>query len=143
MDGAPTIYTIPKHLSLRAARLRWAARGHLLLTPLAIWVPLLIGLRSIDAAVVGAPIFVGFAALLQLAPLGAPRTMRRRYRRLTGQAAAIALAAFCVLALAVATDTRLALVALGTIALAVPVLVFLLISLPVYLVPRPEDIQRP
>jgi hypothetical protein len=143
MDSAPTIYTIPKYLSIRAARLRWAARGHLLLVPLAIWIPLLMGLRTVNAAAVGAVIFVGLGALLQLAPLGAPRTMRRRYRRLTGQAAAIALAAFCVLALAVVTDRRLVFVALGTVALDVPVAIFLLISLPVYLVPHPEDVQRP
>lgn len=143
MDDAPTIYTIPKHLAVRAERLRWAASAHVLPAPVALWIPLLAGLRGVHAVIVVVPILISLLALPQLAPLGAPRTMRRRYRRLTGQADAIALTGFCVLALAILTGTRLTFVALGTIALDVPVAIFLLVSLPVYLVPHPEDVQRP
>jgi hypothetical protein len=143
MDDGPTIFTIPRYLAIRAARLRWAARAHLLVVPIAVWLPLLVGLRGLHAAVIGALIVVGLGALLQIAPFDVPRTMRRRYRRVTGQAALIAFAAFCVLALAVATHTRLLFVALGTIVLDAPVAAFLLVSLPVYLAPHPEDVQRP
>jgi uncharacterized membrane protein len=72
-----------------------------------------------------------------------PRTMRRRYRRLTGQADLIVLAGFSLLALAIVADTRLSFIALGTVALAVPVAAFLLLSPSVYLIPHPEDVQRP
>lgn len=143
MDDAPTTYMIPKYLTLRAERLRWVARAHLLAMPVALWLPLLAGLRGVHAVVAAAPIFVALLVLPQLAPLGAPRTMRRRYRRLTGQADLIILGGFCLLALAIITDTRLSFVALGTLALDAPVAAFLLVSPPVYLVPHPEDVQRP
>ncbi len=143
MDDGTTIFSTPRYLATRAARLRATARAHLLLAPLAIWLPLLARFRGLRAAVVGASIFFAFWALLQLAPLGAPRTMRRRYRRLSVQVGLIALAAFCLLALGLLLDVRLAFVALGTLALDAPVAVFLFISLPVYLVPHPEDIPRP
>jgi hypothetical protein len=142
-DDGPTIFTIPRYLAVRAARLRAAARAHVLLAPLAIWLPLFARFYDLRAVVIGAVLFVSFGALLQIAPLGAPRTMRRRYRRLTAQADLIALAAFCLLALAVLLDVRLAFIALGTIALDAPVVAFLLVSLPVYLVPHPEDVPRP
>jgi hypothetical protein len=143
MDDAPTTYIIPKYLTVRARRLRWAARVHLLSMPLALWIPLIAGSRGVRAVIVSVPILVVLLALPQLAPLGAPRTMRRRYRRLTGQADLIILAGFCLLSLAIVTGTRLAFVALGTIALAVPVAAFLLLSPSVYLIPHPEDVQRP
>ncbi|HEY8291718.1 MAG TPA: hypothetical protein VIG44_04490 [Thermomicrobiales bacterium] len=143
MDDGLTIFTIPRYLAARAARLRLAARVHLLLAPLAIWLPLLARFHGLRAAIIGASLFFGFWALLQVAGIGAPRTMRRRYRRVTGQAGTIALAAFCLLALALLLDVRLAFVALGALALDVPVAVFLFISLPVYLVPHPEDVPRP
>ncbi|MCA1725976.1 MAG: hypothetical protein LC748_17350 [Thermomicrobia bacterium] len=106
MNDGPTIFTIPRYLAIRAARLRMAARAHVLLTPLAIWAPLLVRFRGLRAAVIGVSIFLGFWAILQLAPMGAPRTMRRRYRRLTGQAGLIALAAFCLLALSLLLIAR-------------------------------------
>lgn len=143
MDDAPTTYVIPKYLTIRARRLRWVARAHLLAMPVALWLPLLVGARGLHAAIAAVPILVALLALPQLAPLGAPRTMRRRYRRLTGQADLIVFAGFSVLALAIATDTRLSFVALGTLALAVPVAAFLLFSPFVYLIPHPEDLQRP
>jgi hypothetical protein len=143
MEDGPTIFSTPRYLAVRAARLRAAARMHALLTPLAIWLPLLARFRSLRAAVIGASLFFVCWALLQLAPLGAPRTLRRRYRRLSAQASLIALAAFCLLALALVLDVRLAFIAPGTIALDVPVAVFLFVSLPVYLVPHPEDVPRP
>ncbi|MGI8856554.1 MAG: hypothetical protein ACR2JW_12445 [Thermomicrobiales bacterium] len=143
MDDAPTTYIIPKYLAVRAGRLRWAARAHLLAMPVALWLPLLAGARGGRAVIVAVPILLALLALPQLAPLGAPRTMRRRYRRLTGQADLIVLAGFSLLALAIIIDTRLAFVALGTIALAVPVAAFLLLSPSVYLIPHPEDVQRP
>ncbi|MDQ6906019.1 MAG: hypothetical protein M3176_04235 [Chloroflexota bacterium] len=143
MDDGPTIFTIPQYLAVRATRLRAAARAHVLLTPLAIWLPLLARFRGLRAAIVCAALFFGCWALLQLASLGAPRTMRRRYRRVSGQVGLIALAALCLLALALLLNVRLAFVALGTLALSMPVAVFLFISLPVYLSPHPEDVQRP
>lgn len=143
MNDGPTIFTIPHYLAIRAARLRIAARAHALLAPLAIWVPLLARFRGLRAAVIGAFIFFVFWAILQLAPIGAPRTMRRRYRRLTRQAGLIAFAAFCLLALALFLDVRLAFIALGTLALDVPVAAFLFVSLSVYLAPHPEDVPRP
>jgi nitrate reductase gamma subunit len=143
MDDAPTTYIIPKYLTARARRLRWAARTHLFAMPLALWLPLLVGLRGVHAVSVAAPILAVLLALPQLAPLGAPRTMRRRYRRLTGQADLIVLAGFSLLALAIAAGTRLSIVALGTLGLAVPVAAFLLLSPSVYLIPHPEDVQRP
>lgn len=143
MDNGPTIFSIPRYLAARAARLRAAARTHVLLMPLAIWLPLLARFRDLRAVVVGAALFFGCWALLQLAPIGAPRTMRRRYRRLSGQAGLIALAAFCLLALALFLDVRLAFIALGTLMLDAPVAVLLFVSLPVYLVPHPEDVPRP
>jgi len=143
MNDGPTIFTIPRYLAIRAARLRMAARAHVLLTPLAIWAPLLARFRGLRATVIGVSIFLGFWVILQLAPMGAPRTMRRRYRRLTGQAGLIALAAFCLLALSLLLDVRLAFIALGTFALDVPVAAFLFVSLPVYLAPHPEDVPRP
>ena len=143
MNDGPTIFTIPHYLAIRAARLRMAARAHVLLAPVAIWAPLLARFHGLRAAVIGASIFLGFWALLQLAPVSAPRTMRRRYRRLTGQTGLIALAAFCLLTLALFLDVRLAFIALGTFALDVPVATFLFVSLPVYLAPHPEDIPRP
>lgn len=143
MNDGPTIFTIPHYLAIRAARLRVAARAHVLLVPLAIWAPLLARFRGLRAAVIGATIFFGFWALLQLAPIGAPRTMRRRYRRLTVQAGLIALAAFCLLALALFLHVRVAFIVLGTLVLDVPVAAFLFVSLPVYLAPHPEDVPRP
>ena len=143
MDDAPTTYIIPKYLAIRAGRLRWAARVHLLAMPVALWLPLLAGARGVRAVIAAAPILIIMLALPQLAPLGAPRTMRRRYRRLTGQADLIVLAAFALLALAIITDTRLSFVALGTLALAAPLAAFLLVSPSVYLIPHPEDVQRP
>ena len=143
MDDAPTTYIIPKYLAIRAGRLRWAARAHLLAMPLALWLPLLAGARGVHAVIAAVPILMILLALPQLAPLGAPRTMRRRYRRLTGQADLIALAGFALLALAIVTDTRLSFVALGTLALAAPIAAFLLVSPAVYLIPHPEDVQRP
>jgi hypothetical protein len=143
MDDGPTIFTIPRYLAVRAARLRAAARVHVLLAPLAIWLPLFARFHGLRAIVIGAVLFVIFWALLQTAPLGAPRTMRRRYRRLTAQAGLIALAAFSLLALAVLLDVRLVFIALGAIALDAPVVVFLLVSLPVYLVPHAGDVPRP
>ncbi|MCA1668550.1 MAG: hypothetical protein LC793_14380 [Thermomicrobia bacterium] len=142
-DDGPTIFTIPRYLAARAARLRAAARAHLFLSPVAIWLPLLIRFRGLRAAVIGASLFFAFWAVLQVAGIGAPRTMRRRYRRVTGQTGMIALAGFCLLALALLLDVRLAFVALGTLMLDVPVAIFLLISLPVYLAPHPEDVPRP
>ena len=143
MNDGPTIFIIPHYLAIRAARLRMAARAHVLLAPLAIWAPLLARFRGLRAAIIGASIFFGVWAILQLAPMGAPRTMRRRYRRLTGQAGLIALAAFCLLALALFLGVRLAFIALGTLVFDVPVAAFLFVSLPVYLAPHPEDIPRP
>jgi hypothetical protein len=143
MDGAPTIFSIPKYLSVRAARLRRAALLHVLLVPLAIELPLLVGLRGARAIIVGALVFAGCGVLLQLAPLRAPRTLRRRYRRVTGQGGLIAAGAFCVLALAIFLDVRRSFIALGILALDAPVLAFLLVSLPVYLAPRAEDVPRP
>ncbi|MDQ2785424.1 MAG: hypothetical protein M3Y58_10540 [Chloroflexota bacterium] len=143
MNDGPTIFTIPRYLAVRAARLRMAARAHALLAPLAIWAPLLARFRGLRAAVIGAAVFFGFWAILQLAPVGVPRTMRRRYRRLTGQAGLIALAAFGLLALALSLDVRLVFIALGAIVLDVPVAAFLFVSLPVYLAPHPEDVPRP
>jgi hypothetical protein len=143
MDDGPTIFTIPRYLAVRAARLRAAARAHMLLAPLAIWLPLFARFRGLRAVVIGAILFVAFGALLQIAPLGAPRTMRRRYRRLTAQADLIALAAFCLLALAVLLDVRRTFIALASLALDTPVVAFLLVSLPLYLAPHPEDVPRP
>ncbi|GEM_PF-3612772 len=143
MDDGPTIFTVPRYLAVRASRLRAAARAHVLLAPLAIWLPLLARFRGLRAAIIGAFIFFSFWALLQIAPLDAPRTMRRRYRRLTTQAGLIALAAFCLLTFALLLDVRLAFVAVGTLALDAPIAVFLFVSLPVYLTPHPEDIPRP
>lgn len=143
MNDGPTIFTIPHYLAIRAARLRMAARAHVLLAPLAIWAPLLARFQGLRAAIIGAFIFFGLWAILQIAPMGAPRTMRRRYRRLTGQTGVIALAAFCLLALALFLDVRLAFIAIGTLVLDVPVAAFLFVSLPVYLTPHPEDIPRP
>jgi len=143
MDDGPTIFTIPRYLAVRASRLRAAAHAHVLLVPIAIWLPLLLRFRGLRATAVGASTFVAFWTLLHVVSLGAPRTMRRRYRRLTTQAGLIALAAFCLLALALLLDVRLAFIALGTLALDVPVALFLLVSLPVYLVPHPEDVPRP
>jgi predicted cobalt transporter CbtA len=48
-----------------------------------------------------------------------------------------------MLALAIIADTRLSFIALGTLVLAVPVAAFLLVSPSVYLIPHPEDVQRP
>ena len=143
MDDGPTIFTIPRYLAVRAARLRAAARAHVLLAPLAIWLPLYARFHGFRAVIIGAVLFVSFSALLQIAPVGAPRTMRRRYRRLTAQASLIALAAFSLLALAVLLDVRLAFIALGTLALDAPLIAFLLVSLPVYLVPHAGDVPRP
>jgi hypothetical protein len=143
MDDGPTIFTIPHYLAVRAARLRAAARAHVLLVPLAIWLPLFARFHGLRAVIVSAVLFVGFWALLQIAPLGAPRTMRRRYRRLTAQAGLIALAAFCLLAVAMLLDVRQVLIALGALALDAPVIAFLLVSLPVYLAPHAGDVPRP
>lgn len=143
MDDGPTIFTIPSYLTIRAARLRAAARAHALLAPLAIWLPLLARFRGLRAAIIGISLFFGCWAFLQLAPLDAPRTMRRRYRRVSGQAGLIALAAFCLLGLALFLHVRPAFVALGTLALSLPIAIFLFIGLPVYLAPRPEDVPRP
>jgi hypothetical protein len=143
MDDGPTIFTIPHYLAVRAARLRAAARAHVLLVPLAIWLPLFARFHGLRAVIVSAVLFVGFWALLQIAPLGAPRTMRRRYRRLTAQAGLIALAAFCLLAVAMLLDVRQVLIALGALALDAPVVAFLLVSLPVYLAPHAGDVPRP
>lgn len=143
MDDAPTIYTIPRYLTVRATRLRWAALAHALLVPIALWLPLLLGWRGGRAAVAGALVFLGCGAVLQLSPIGAPRTMRRRYRRVTGQAGLIAFAAFCVLAFAVVLDVRFSFLVLGTLALDAIVAAFLLVSAPVSLTPRPEDVPRP
>ena len=143
MDDGPTIFTIPHYLAVRAARLRTAARAHVLLAPLAIWLPLLARFRGLRAAIVGTSLFFGCWALLQLAPLDAPRTMRRRYRRVSSQAGLIALAAFCLIGLALVLHVRLTFVVLGTLALSLPAATFLFISLPVYLAPRPEDVPRP
>ncbi len=143
MNDGPTIFTIPHYLAIRAARLRMAARAHVLLAPLAIWAPVLARFRGLRAVVLGVSILLGFWAILQLAPMSAPHTMRRRYRRLTGQAGLIALAAFCLLAAALFLDVRVAFIALGTLVLDVPVVAFLFISLPVYLAPHPEDVPRP
>jgi Kef-type K+ transport system membrane component KefB len=143
MDDGPTIFTIPHYLAVRAARLRAAARAHVLLVPLAIWLPLFARFHGLRAVIVSAVLFVGFWALLQIAPLGAPRTMRRRYRRLTAQAGLIALAAFCLLAVAMLLDVWQVLIALGALALDAPVIAFLLVSLPVYLAPHAGDVPRP
>ena len=143
MDDAPTTYSIPKYLAIRAGRLRWAARAHVLALPVALWLPLLGGLRGAHAVIAASLILCFLLMLAQFAPLGAPRTMRRRYRRLTGQADLITLAGFALLALAIVTGTRLSFVALGTLAVAAPIAAFLLVSPSVYLIPHPEDVQRP
>lgn len=143
MDDGPTIYTIPRYLTQQAARLRRAAFLYVFIVPVAIWLPVGVGLHGVRAVVVGGVGAAIAGALLQLAPRAAPHTLRRRYRRLTGQAALIAAAAFAALALLRILRDGLLLVALGTIAMSGALLAFLLISLPIYLVPHPEDVQRP
>ena len=127
----------------KARRLRWVARAHVLALPVALWLPLLVGSRGARAVIAAALLLSFLLMLAQFVPLGAPRTMRRRYRRLTGQADLIALAGFALLALAIVTGTRLSFVALGTIAVAAPIAALLLVSPSVYLIPHPEDVQRP
>jgi hypothetical protein len=143
MDGGPTIYTIPRYITHQSTRLRWAALAHALLAPVAIWLPVLVGARRWRAALVGLALFVGMAALLQLAPLAAPKTMRRRFRRLTGQVSLAAFAVYLVTALLLILHDGLLLLALATVALDALVLVYLVVSLPVSLTPRPEDVPRP
>ncbi len=143
MDGGPTIYTIPPYIAQQSARLRWAAWAHVLLAPVAIWLPVLVGARRWRTALIGLMLFLGMAALLQLAPLAAPKTMRRRFRRLTGQVGLAAFAVFLLLALLLILRDGLRLLALATVVLDGLVLVYLLISLPVSLTPRPEDVPRP
>ncbi len=143
MDDGPTIYTIPRYLIRQAARLRRAALVYAFLTPVAIWLPVAMGLRGARAVVVGGSDAVVAGALLQLAPLAVPRTLRRRYRRLTGQAALLAAVAFAALALLLILRDGLLLVALATAATTGALLAFLIVSLPVYLAPHPEDVQRP
>jgi hypothetical protein len=143
MDGGPTIYTTPRYIAHQSARLRWAAFVHALLAPVAIWVPILLGLRGGRAALLGLVLFVGMAALLQLVPLAAPRTMRRRFRRLTGQVSLAAFAVFLLLALLLIVHEGLLLLALATVILDALVVVYLIVSLSVSLAPRPEDIPRP
>jgi hypothetical protein len=143
MDGGPTIYTTPRYITQQSARLRWAAWAHALLAPVAIWLPILVGVRRGRAALIGLALFVVMAALLQLVPLAAPRTMRRRFRRLTGQVSLAAFVVFLLLALLSIVHDGLRLLALATVALDALVVVYLLVSLPVTLAPHPEDIPRP
>lgn len=143
MDNGPTIYTIPRYLTQQATRLRRAALGYALLVPVAIWLPIGAGLHGVRSVIVGGIIAAVAGALLQLAPLTAPRTLRRRYRRLTGQAAIIAACSFAALSLLLILRDGLLLIALATAMMTGVLLVFLVVSLPMYLVPHPEDVQRP
>ncbi len=142
MSEAPTVYVIPKHLAVRATRLRRVALAHVLIMPVAIWVSIALGFRGVRAAIVSMAIAVGLLLLPQFAALGAPRTMQRRFHRLTRQAALLVVLAVALLAAALAIHVRLAFIALGTLALDVPVAAYLLVSLPVYLIPHPEDVSR-
>jgi hypothetical protein len=143
MDGGPTIYTIPGYIAQQSARLRWAACAYAVIAPVAFWLPVLFGARGTRAAILGLALFTGMALLLQLAPLAAPKTMRRRFRRLTGQVALAALAVYVALTLLrLFRDGPLGLV-LATVALDAVVAIYLIISLPVSLTPRPEDVPRP
>ena len=143
MDGGPTIYTIPRYIAHQSARLRWAVLAYALLAPLTIWVPVLFGFRKGQAVLLGFALFIGVTALLQLAPFAAPRTMRRRFRRLTGQVSLVALVVYVLIALLFIVHRGLLLPGLATVALDALLLIYLIVSLPVSLSPRPEDVPRP
>ncbi len=142
MEDPSPVFTIPRHLQMQAARLRRFALAHVLLEPVAIWVPVLIGVRGTRVGFVGVPLMVALWLLLQIPALRVPRTMRRRYRRMTGQAGLAAGGIFAVQALALAAFGKLTWLVFGTAFFNLPVLFLLWVSLPVYLVARPEDTSR-
>ncbi len=142
MEPGPTVFMIPRHLENRSRHLRWAVLAHALLEPAAIWTPVLAGARGRWIVLIGVPILLGLYALLQAPALGAPRTMRRRYRRITGQAGIAVAGIFAFQAVIMVLFGRLTWLVFGTLLFAVPLLFLLLVSAPVYVAPRQEDVSR-
>lgn len=91
---------------------------------------------------IGVPILLGLYALLQLPALGTPRTMQRRYRRITGQAGIVVAGIFASQAVVMVLFGRLTWLVFGTLLFAAPLLFLLLVSAPVYVAPRQEDVSR-
>lgn len=142
MEPGPTVFMIPRHLEDQSRHLRRAVLAHALLEPIAIWVPVLAGARGRWVVFIGAPIVLGLLALMQVPVLGAPRTMRRRYRRITGQVGLAVMGIFAFQAANMALFGRLAWLVFGTLLFNVPLLFLLLVSAPVYVAPRQEDVAR-
>jgi len=135
MESGPTVFTIPKHLEDRARHLRWAVLAHAVIEPVSIWLPVLTGARGRWVVIFGTP-------LLQLPALGTPRTLRRRYRRITRQAGLAVMGIFAFQAANMVLFGRLSWLIFGTLIFNLPLLFLLLVSVPVYVAPRPEDVSR-
>jgi len=142
MESGPTVFTIPKHLEDRARHLRWAVLAHAVIEPVSIWLPVLMGARGRWVVIFGTPLVIGLLALLQLPALGTPRTLRRRYRRITRQAGLAVMGIFAFQAANMVLFGRLSWLILGTLVFNLPLLFLLLVSVPVYVAPRPEDVSR-
>lgn len=142
MESGPTVFTIPKHLLTRSRGLRWAALAHALIEPVAIWIPVLLGVRGSRVAIVGVPLLLALWAALQLPALGVPRTMRRRYRRITGLAGLAAGGIFAFQVVNMVLFGRLSWLVLGTLLCNVPFAFLLYATAPVYVAPRHEDTSR-
>lgn len=142
MESGSSVFTIPKHLRTRSRGLRWAALAHALIEPIAIWIPVLLGIRGSRIALVGIPILLALWAALQLPALGVPRTLRRRYRRITGLAGLAAVGIFAFQAANMVFFGRLPWLVFGTFLFNLPFLFLLYVSAPVYVAPRQEDVPR-
>lgn len=142
MESGPTVFAIPKHLEDRARHLRWAVLAHAVIEPVSIWLPVLIGARGRWVIIFGTPLVIGLLALLQLPALGTPRTLRRRYRRITRQAGLAVMGIFAFQAASMVLFGRLSWLIFGTLVFNLPLLFLLLVSVPVYVAPRPEDVSR-
>ena len=142
MESGPTVFTIPKHLLIRSRQLQWAALAHALIAPVAIWVPVLLGVRGSRIAVIGVPLLLALWAALQLPALRIPRTMRRRYRRITGLAGLGAGGIFAFQAVNMVLFGRLPWLVFGTLVFNLPFAFLLYVTAPVYVAPRQEDTSR-
>lgn len=142
MEPGRTVFAIPKHLEERARHLRWAVLAHAVVEPIAIWLPVLAGARGRWLVIIGTPLVIGFLALLQLPALGTPRTLGRRYRRITRQAGLAVLGIFAFQAANMVLFGRLPWLVIGTLMFNLPLLFLLLVSVPVYVAPRQEDVSR-
>lgn len=142
MEFGPTVFAIPKHLQSRSRGLRWAALAHALIEPIAIWIPVLLDVRGSRIFLIGVPILLALWAALQLPALGIPRTMRRRYRRITGLAGLAAGGIFAFQAANMVLFGRLPWLVFGTLLFNLPFAFLLYVTAPVYVAPRQEDTSR-